>query len=55
MAVGLVDSARSSKSVMLDIMYELPTMSDVRECIITEECVTNKEPPLLVYEKRPAS
>jgi ATP-dependent Clp protease ATP-binding subunit ClpX len=40
------------EEVMLDIMYDLPSLTDVRECIVTEEVVTNAEQPLLVYEKR---
>ncbi len=42
------------EEVMLDIMYELPSLENVRECIITEECVTNREMPMLVYEKQSA-
>ena len=40
------------EEVMLDIMYDLPSLSDVRECIITEDVVRKKEQPLLVYEKK---
>jgi ATP-dependent Clp protease ATP-binding subunit ClpX len=35
------------ESVMLDIMYELPTLDGVRECVITEACVLEGAPPLL--------
>lgn len=42
------------ESVMLEIMYELPSLDNVRECIITEECVVNREMPMLVYEKQSA-
>jgi ATP-dependent Clp protease ATP-binding subunit ClpX len=40
------------EEVMLDVMYELPSLSGVRECIITEDVVLKKEKPVLVYEKR---
>ncbi len=34
---------------MLDIMYDLPSWEGVRECIITEDVVTGKGKPVLVY------
>ncbi len=42
------------EDVMLDIMYELPSLENVQECIITEESVINREKPMLVYEKQSA-
>ena len=42
------------EEVMLDIMYELPGLDNVRECIITEEVVLKREKPILVYEKKTA-
>ncbi len=42
------------EEVMLDIMFELPSLENVRECIITEESVTQREKPMLVYEKQSA-
>jgi ATP-dependent Clp protease ATP-binding subunit ClpX len=42
------------EEIMLDIMYELPSLTGVHECIITEDVVIKKERPLLVYEKRSA-
>jgi ATP-dependent Clp protease ATP-binding subunit ClpX len=38
------------ENIMLDIMYEIPSQPDIRECVISEEVVTNKEIPLLLYE-----
>ncbi|MCG6916395.1 MAG: ATP-dependent Clp protease ATP-binding subunit ClpX [Deltaproteobacteria bacterium] len=38
------------ENIMLDIMYEIPSQPDIRECVISEEVVTNKESPLLLYE-----
>ena len=30
---------------MLDIMYEIPSIDDVKECVIGEDVVLNKEEP----------
>ena len=35
---------------MLDTMYELPTQTNVRECIISDEVIDNKSKPILIYE-----
>jgi ATP-dependent Clp protease ATP-binding subunit ClpX len=40
------------EDIMLDIMYEVPSLKGVRECIISEEVVTNREKPMLLYEKQ---
>ena len=40
------------ESVMLDIMYEIPSTSGIRECVIGEEVITNGESPLLLYENQ---
>ncbi len=37
------------ESVMLDIMYDIPSSPDVRECIINQEVVAKGESPLLLY------
>lgn len=42
------------EEVMLDIMYELPSLENVRECIVTEDSVLHKDKPMLVYEKQSA-
>lgn len=42
------------EEVMLDIMYEIPSLEGVAECVITEDVVLKKEKPLLVYEKTSA-
>jgi ATP-dependent Clp protease ATP-binding subunit ClpX len=38
------------ENIMLDMMYEIPSQPDIRECVISEEVVAHKEPPLLLYE-----
>ncbi|MEK7827399.1 MAG: ATP-dependent Clp protease ATP-binding subunit ClpX, partial [Thermodesulfobacteriota bacterium] len=40
------------ENTMLDIMYELPSTNDVKECVISEEVVMNKEKPILLFEKK---
>jgi ATP-dependent Clp protease ATP-binding subunit ClpX len=39
------------EKIMLDVMYEIPSQSNIKECIISEEVVLNHESPILVYEK----
>ena len=39
------------ESCMLDIMYEIPSIADVKECVIGEDVVLNKEDPILLYEQ----
>jgi len=38
------------ESSMLDIMYELPSIGGVKECVVGEEVILNKEDPILLYE-----
>lgn len=40
------------ETVMLDIMYDIPTMDGVRECIIGEEVIKKGEGPLFLYENQ---
>jgi ATP-dependent Clp protease ATP-binding subunit ClpX len=40
------------ESIMLDIMYELPSQPNIREVIISEETILNKEKPIVLYEKQ---
>ncbi len=48
--------ARALRSIMeeamLQIMYELPALKDVVECIITEKVITEKKEPLLKYSEK---
>ncbi len=36
---------------MLDLMYQLPSRSDITECVITKEVVENKTAPIILMEK----
>jgi ATP-dependent Clp protease ATP-binding subunit ClpX len=38
------------ENAMLDIMYEIPSQSMVKEVIISEEVILRKEKPIVVYE-----
>ncbi len=40
------------ESVMLDIMYDIPSIPEIRECIVNEEVVTKGESPMLLYENQ---
>lgn len=39
------------EGIMTDIMFDLPARDDVREVVITKECVTDDHPPLVVTER----
>jgi ATP-dependent Clp protease ATP-binding subunit ClpX len=43
------------ENTMLEIMYDIPSRSDVRECVINEEVVMNREQPILLFEKQSES
>ena len=36
---------------MLEIMYEIPSIENVKECVIGEDVVLNDEEPILLYEQ----
>ncbi|MES2202295.1 MAG: AAA family ATPase, partial [candidate division FCPU426 bacterium] len=42
------------EETLLDLMYELPSRNDVRECVITAEVVARKEKPILVLDDQSA-
>lgn len=52
-AVKRKSGARGLRSIietcMLDIMYEIPSIDSVKECVISEDVVLNKEDPILLY------
>jgi len=39
------------ENIMVDIMYELPSLKNIKECIINDGVVENKENPIIVYDK----
>jgi len=40
---------------MLDIMYTIPTLDEVKECIINRDVIQKKADPILVFEKKQES
>lgn len=36
---------------MLDVMYEIPSAENVKECVISEDVVLHREDPILLYEQ----
>jgi ATP-dependent Clp protease ATP-binding subunit ClpX len=38
------------ESAMLDIMFDLPSMPKVKECLVTKEVILNHEAPVVIYE-----
>ncbi len=51
--------ARGLRSIlekaMLDIMYEIPSLKNVQECLVTEEVILNNEPPILLFANQAES
>jgi ATP-dependent Clp protease ATP-binding subunit ClpX len=43
------------EDIMLDVMFDIPSQSNIKECIINEEVVLKRESPLLMYEKETKS
>jgi len=39
------------EEVMVDVMYEIPSLTDVKECVVTEEVILKKERPILIFNK----
>jgi ATP-dependent Clp protease ATP-binding subunit ClpX len=40
-----------TESCMLNIMYEIPSIENVKECVIGEDVILNQEDPILLYEQ----
>jgi len=51
--------ARGLRSIlekaMLDIMFEIPSMKNVQECVISEEVILHNESPILLFENKAES
>ena len=39
------------EDVMLDLMYEVPSQKNVKDCIINADAINKKSEPILIYEK----
>jgi ATP-dependent Clp protease ATP-binding subunit ClpX len=56
-AQGRKTGARGLRSileeVMLDVMYDLPSLQGVKKCVINKEVIEKKEQPTLIYADRP--
>ena len=56
-AQGRKTGARGLRSileeVMLDVMYDLPSLQNVKKCVITKDTIEKREQPTLVYAERP--
>ena len=54
LSVGRKSGARGLQAIMedtmLDIMYDIPSRNDIRECLINEDVVLKKEKPIMVFE-----
>ena len=54
-AVKRKSGARGLRAIMeetmLDIMYEIPSQKNVKECVVGEEVVLKNEAPILLYEQ----
>jgi ATP-dependent Clp protease ATP-binding subunit ClpX len=52
-ALARKSGARGLRSVMeaamLDVMYDLPSKSNVQECVISEQVITNGDYPVILY------
>ena len=40
------------ENAMLDVMYEIPSQENIREVVISEEVILNRETPIILYEKK---
>jgi ATP-dependent Clp protease ATP-binding subunit ClpX len=58
MALDRKSGARGLRAIledaMVDIMYEIPSRTDVKEVIINEDVILKKEKPILLMEKQAA-
>jgi ATP-dependent Clp protease ATP-binding subunit ClpX len=58
-AINRKTGARGLRAIleeaMLDIMYEIPSQPLIKECVITDDVIINKEKPILTYEEQAES
>ena len=43
------------ENAMLDVMYEMPSQTNIRECLVNEDVIFGKGNPIMVYEKKAES
>jgi len=43
------------EEVMLEVMYDLPSIPGLKECIVTREAILNKDRPILISEQKAES
>ena len=53
-SIGRRSGARGLRTILeaclLETMYELPSLENVKECTIGEEVILQKDKPILIYE-----
>ena len=53
-AIKRKSGARGLRAIMegclLEIMYELPSIENVKACVVKEEVVLKRQMPMLIYE-----
>ncbi len=58
-AINRKSGARALRAIledaMLDIMYDIPSQENIKECIISEEVILKREKPLILYESKTKS
>jgi ATP-dependent Clp protease ATP-binding subunit ClpX len=40
------------EEAMLEIMYDLPSLEGVKECVVTEEVILRREKPIIIYQSQ---
>ena len=43
------------EDVMLEIMYDIPSQENVKECVVSEDVILKREKPLILYENKTKS
>lgn len=43
------------ENAMLDVMYEMPSQTNIRECLVNEDMILGNGNPIMVYEKKAES
>ena len=37
------------EEVMLELMYDIPSQQDIKECIVNEDVISGRSKPILIY------